>query len=143
MKIRLNSTFIMTVAGLMLIVSAAFSFIRPCSASTDNSSAPERAGSLLNQGIESPFIKVVEAVRDSVVYISGVHEVELKMPQYYRGKKHKGPGAGSGFIFRKQGKKIYIITNNHVIETAKTIEVTLSDKTRCQRRCENALNLAV
>ena len=37
---------------------------------------------------------------------------------------------GSGFIFRADRDKKYIITNNHVIETAKTIEVTLSDKNR-------------
>jgi len=100
----------------------------------------------LNQGVESPFIKVAEAVRDSVVYISGVYEVETRMPLYYGEKKYKGPGAGSGFIFKRQGRKIYIITNNHVIEKARTIEVTLPDQTRYRAEvegCDPKSDLAV
>lgn len=130
MKIRLDPSFFKAVARLLFIGLAIFSFIFPGFVSTAIAYGHGNSGRLLNQGIESPFIKVVEAVRDSVVYISGVHEVELKMPDYYKGGKYKGPGAGSGFIFKRKGKKVFIITNNHVIETAKTIEVTLSDKTQ-------------
>ena len=34
-------------------------------------------------------------------------------------------GRGSGFILDKQG---HILTNNHVIDNAQRVEVTLSDK---------------
>ncbi|WP_226567981.1 S1C family serine protease [Bacillus stratosphericus] len=36
-------------------------------------------------------------------------------------------GAGSGVIFKKDGKKAYIITNNHVVEGANKLKVTLYD----------------
>ncbi|MGO4075976.1 S1C family serine protease, partial [Staphylococcus aureus] len=36
-------------------------------------------------------------------------------------------GTGSGVIFKKDGKKAYIITNNHVVEGANKIKVTLYD----------------
>ncbi|WP_273124862.1 S1C family serine protease [Metabacillus sp. HB246100] len=36
-------------------------------------------------------------------------------------------GTGSGFIFKKEGDIEYILTNNHVIEGAQNIEVTLHD----------------
>ena len=125
MKIRFNSSSssIMPAARLMFLIVAAFCFTSPVFASPGSSG-------LLNQGIESPFITVVDAVRDSVVYISGVYEVELKSPQYFRNRKFRAPGSGSGFIFKKQGSRVYIITNNHVIDKARTIEVTLADKTK-------------
>lgn len=36
-------------------------------------------------------------------------------------------GTGSGFIFKKEGDVGYVLTNNHVIEGASSIEVTLYD----------------
>lgn len=36
-------------------------------------------------------------------------------------------GTGSGFIFKKEGDAGYVLTNNHVIEGASSIEVTLFD----------------
>lgn len=37
---------------------------------------------------------------------------------------------GSGIIYKKEGKDAYVITNNHVIASAKKLEVSLSDGTR-------------
>lgn len=37
-------------------------------------------------------------------------------------------GTGSGVIFRKTNGKAYIVTNNHVIDGADTVEISLSDK---------------
>lgn len=36
-------------------------------------------------------------------------------------------GTGSGVMYKKEGNKAYIITNNHVIENASKVEVSLSD----------------
>ncbi len=36
-------------------------------------------------------------------------------------------GTGSGVVYKKSGGKAYIVTNNHVIEGASELEVTLSD----------------
>lgn len=37
-------------------------------------------------------------------------------------------GTGSGVIFRKANGKAYIVTNNHVIDGASAVEISLSDK---------------
>lgn len=39
-------------------------------------------------------------------------------------------GTGSGVVYKKSGGKAYIVTNNHVIEGASELEVTLSDGTK-------------
>lgn len=84
----------------------------------------------LNAGVKSPFAAVAREVGDSVVYISGVHETERSGSLYHIREKRKFPGAGSGFIFRTTGKRAYILTNHHVIGSAKTLEATLADRTR-------------
>ncbi|MBS4201319.1 trypsin-like peptidase domain-containing protein [Bacillus sp. FJAT-49732] len=39
-------------------------------------------------------------------------------------------GVGSGVIYKKAGDTVYIVTNNHVVEGATQLEVTLSDGTK-------------
>lgn len=43
-------------------------------------------------------------------------------------------GSGSGVIYKKVGNKAYIVTNNHVVEGAKTLEVTFSDGSKEQAK---------
>ncbi len=120
MKIRLHVVFI---AAALCILTAGHS-VTPSAASA----------AVLNPGVESPFIAVAEAVRDTVVYITGDHEIEFRSPKYGERRKFRGPSAGSGFIFRREDKTVYILTNNHVIDSAKTIEVTLSDHSQYRAR---------
>jgi Do/DeqQ family serine protease len=43
-------------------------------------------------------------------------------------KEYQEQGLGSGIIVRKDGKKVYILTNNHVVAGAKDITVKLFDE---------------
>lgn len=43
-------------------------------------------------------------------------------------------GSGSGVIYKKAGDKAYIVTNNHVVEGAKRLEVTFSDGSKEQAK---------
>lgn len=66
-------------------------------------------------------INVYEKVRPSVVHItSKVIAVDFFWGPY------PSEGTGSGFVIDKQG---HIVTNNHVVEGAESIEVILYDKT--------------
>lgn len=46
------------------------------------------------------------------------------------GSSQQEAGSGSGVIYKKANGKAYIVTNNHVVEGADQLEVTLSDGTK-------------
>ena len=63
---------------------------------------------------ENGIADAVEKVYDSVVIVN----------VYNNGKIY---GSGSGFIFKRDNNKYYVMTNNHVAEGADSIKVVLSD----------------
>src|SRR5687768_14708195 len=63
---------------------------------------------------------VVNTVAEAVVHI----EVSKKTTDRRTGKPRIDQGSGSGFIISSDG---FIITNNHVIENAQEIKVSLAD----------------
>ncbi|BBF91384.1 Do family serine endopeptidase [Blastochloris tepida] len=115
---------------------------------------------------------VVDKVIDAVVYISTTARVETKqgpIPQLPPGspfeeffeeffKKHGGEGGGNGFDPHRQRRQTslgsgfvvdpsgVIVTNNHVVEGADEIFVTLNDSTRLKAELvgrDNKIDLAV
>lgn len=89
--------------------------------------------------VESPFTPLVEKLTPSVVNVkvSKLEKAEFpleQMPgnpfkQFFNNpqpqQKRPVQGAGSGVIISSDG---YILTNNHVVEGAKEVEVTLNDR---------------
>jgi S1-C subfamily serine protease len=75
-------------------------------------------GELLDSYSEA-VIRVVEAVSPAVVHL-GVHQ-DLTG---HGGRRLEGRGSGSGVLITPDG---YLLTNNHVVQGAKAIEVALSD----------------
>jgi serine protease Do len=102
-----------------------------------------------NEG-KSPFVKVVKDTRESVVNIRVDYEVKTggmgQMPfnddffkfffpdqdKNRQPKSRESVSMGSGFIFKREGKDVFIITNNHVVENGKDgeITVTLADRAK-------------
>lgn len=69
---------------------------------------------------------IAENVMPAIVAITNMSEVE------YRGwfgmtESYESESAGSGIIISQDGDSIYIATNNHVVENAKTLTVQFSD----------------
>lgn len=58
----------------------------------------------------------VDKVYDSVVVIEGY-------------KKNELASTGTGFIYKKNGDKFYVMTNHHVVSGCDNVKVILSDKT--------------
>jgi S1-C subfamily serine protease len=72
---------------------------------------------------EETVIGVYRAASPSVVNITSM---VLTQDFFFRAMPERG-GSGSGFILDDRG---HILTNNHVVENAESLEVTLSDKTK-------------
>lgn len=63
---------------------------------------------------EKGITKSIDKVYDAVVYIEN-----------YNGNKVST--SGTGFIYKKQNGKAYILTNNHVVSGSTSLKVTMSD----------------
>ena len=83
------------------------------------------------------FTYAAESAVDAVVYVkvsatqtmqqapSSIFDFFFGLPQQGTPQQREKVGSGSGVIIREDG---YIVTNNHVIEGATKIEVTLNNK---------------
>ncbi|HXF49863.1 MAG TPA: Do family serine endopeptidase [Verrucomicrobiae bacterium] len=98
-------------------------------------SQEKRSATYLNAGVVSPFVAVVDRVRDGVVNISAekVEDLSRYHSWFPFGDRRRVPSfsLGSGFVFDPEG---YVLTNNHVIAEATEIWVTLSDQSRLKAR---------
>jgi S1-C subfamily serine protease len=75
-------------------------------------------GELLDAYSEA-VMRVVEAVSPAVVHLGVRQEMRAR-----DGRRFEGQGSGSGVLITPDG---YLITNNHVVQGASRVEVTLSD----------------
>ena len=69
----------------------------------------------------------MEKAGDAVVGITNLQSSSFWLDQ--QGGNQEA-GTGSGVIYKKAGDMAYIVTNNHVIEGADQLEVTLADGTK-------------
>ena len=91
----------------------------------------------------SPFVEVVRNVRESVVNIQveGTRRVAQRggfpfdddlFRLFFGPREVERPfsSMGSGFIFKREGNDVFIMTNNHVVEAGREgrITVTLADR---------------
>ncbi len=102
---------------------------------------------LVDNDGHSPFVKIVKDIIGTVVNIKVEWEAQSNSKQFSSpfpfnddffkfffpepDNNRRTVGYGSGFIFRKEGNDVYILTNNHVVgkgEDSK-ITVTLNDQT--------------
>lgn len=76
--------------------------------------------------VTSQVTKAVEKAGDTVVAISNLQESGF----WFGEGSQKEAGTGSGVIYKIDGDKAFVVTNHHVVEGAKELEVTLSDGTK-------------
>ncbi|RNA67991.1 S1C family serine protease [Alteribacter keqinensis] len=86
-------------------------------------SVPEMQG--VNVAVTSEVIEAVEQVNDAVVGV-----VNIRQSSGGGFWERGGEGTGSGVVYKKEGDDAFIVTNQHVIDSAQEIDVTLSDGSR-------------
>lgn len=83
------------------------------STSSNGSSTPATVKTV-NYDVKTDLTEVIKTAKDSTVGVA-VYQ------------NNKMSGSGSGVIYKKDGKTVYVITNHHVIESAQSIEVIYSN----------------
>lgn len=78
----------------------------------------------LNNAQTSPIADMVETASKSIVGVTNLQQANNRFTQ--QGQTVES-GTGSGVIFKKSKDKAYIVTNNHVIENATQVEITLEN----------------
>ncbi|MFC7366340.1 MULTISPECIES: S1C family serine protease [Bhargavaea] len=73
---------------------------------------------------------IVGAVDEASAAVVGVTNLQTA-GNYWTGSEETVPaGVGSGVIYKQEEGKAYVVTNNHVVEGASQIEITLEDGTK-------------
>ncbi|MFE6169263.1 S1C family serine protease [Viridibacillus arvi] len=75
----------------------------------------------------------VEKVAGAVVGITNIQESTQDFWSQAEPTTQEA-GSGSGVIYKKVGDTAYIVTNNHVVEGAKQLEVTLADGSKAEAK---------
>lgn len=134
MRTKLNLILTALVAfGIGLAATAPFDFARESLARPSNDPlvmdvrAPMDRGSDVD--VPSGFADVAEQITPAVVTIEVERELDVSAMQlpFPMDEPPVAPGSGSGFIISADG---YIVTNNHVVAGARSIEVLLADGRR-------------
>ena len=80
--------------------------------------------------VSTDVTNAVKKAGDAVVGITNLQSTSFWTAQ----GESQETGTGSGVIYKKSGDKAYIVTNNHVIEGADQLDVTLADGTKLPAR---------
>lgn len=101
--------------------------------STEPTSTTESVSGLQNTStvVTSDVTEIVEQTTDAVVGVSNLQTAQQNpfASQTNEDAESQEAGVGSGVIYKKDGDTAYIVTNNHVVEGAEEVLVTLSDGT--------------
>ncbi|KEZ47979.1 hypothetical protein GS18_0218580 [Metabacillus indicus] len=94
--------------------------------SVDSNTAQENSTNEVNTQPLSSTNNIADMVENLSPAIVGISNKQQQR-SFGGGTQSAEAGTGSGVIFKKDGNTAYIITNNHVIEGASSIEITYSD----------------
>ncbi|AYA74955.1 peptidase S1 [Bacillus sp. Y1] len=95
------------------------------SSSNENNEAAAVVTTATSTTKNSDDIAVVDMVEASSKAIVGIVNLQEQTSRYSTDTSAVEAGSGSGVIFKVTGNEAYIVTNNHVIEGASEIEVSL------------------
>lgn len=86
----------------------------------------------LSQIVTTDVTETVEQTSGAVVGVSNLQKAQLNPFMPAADAEAKEAGVGSGVIYKKDGESAFIVTNNHVVEGAEQVVVTLADETELE-----------
>lgn len=100
--------------------------------SIDSNTTEENDANPVNTQPISQASDIADMVEKLTPAIVGISNKQQQQQGFGGGSQDSEAGTGSGVIFKKDGDTAYIITNNHVIEGASSIEISYSDGEKSQ-----------
>lgn len=79
----------------------------------------------INLNVKDAFTQAVGKVSPAIVEV-----INYQKANFLSTQKAQPTGLGSGIVYKKQGGKAYIVTNNHVVKGATRLEVNLGNGTK-------------
>lgn len=137
-KKRNNGNFVSgfsgILAGALLAGVVLPGFMDGETASPAETSQIESVSGLENTStiVTSDVTEIVDATSDSVVGVTNLQSGSQNPFSGMRSGEPQEAGAGSGVIYKKEGDSAFIVTNNHVVEGAEEVTVTLSNGTEIE-----------
>ncbi|KMY52117.1 S1C family serine protease [Peribacillus loiseleuriae] len=132
-KRRLGGYFLSTVAGVIVGALLVFFMLQ----GYPNSNGQNQSGNMNGLGKTEQIqqqvsVNVTSAVTDVVDKVGAavVGITNIQQSKFWGNQESREAGTGSGVVYKKENGKAYIVTNNHVIENATELEVTLVDGTK-------------
>lgn len=128
-----TSSFTGLIAGALLVgvILPGMTDAEPESAGSASTTEAVSGLQTTSTVVTSDVTEIVEETNGAVVGVSNLQVAQQNPFSSPTGTDSEAQeaGAGSGVIYKKDGDIAYIVTNNHVVEGAEDVMVTLSDGT--------------
>lgn len=125
------SSFTGLIAGALLMGVVLPEFTDADTASDNDAVITETVSDVQGSSnvVTTDITEVVENTSGAVVGVTNLQTAQQSPFRPTADSEAQKAGAGSGVIYKKAGDWAYIVTNNHVVEGAEKVTVTLSDET--------------
>ncbi|MCA0989031.1 S1C family serine protease [Guptibacillus algicola] len=142
----LPSTFGAVIGASVMLVAGPFvtNTDQPAMSQSAVQSSENQSATNVSYDVSTDITKAVEKAQGSVVSITK-YEDGFSLDNQ-DGQADQAAGSGSGVIYKKEDGRAFVVTNNHVIEGASSLEVTLNNEEKLDANLLGAdplLDLAV
>ncbi|MFJ7737950.1 S1C family serine protease [Lysinibacillus sp. NPDC097287] len=118
------------IIGALLVWLMMPGLVNQMPGTTNNSSNNKTEIDQVATEVTTDVTKAVDKASAAVVGITNIQEVTNGGFWSQPTTTTQEAGSGSGVVYKIEGDKAFIVTNNHVIEGAKQVEVTMPDGTK-------------
>lgn len=123
-----GGVLVAVMGGFMLVSDVLPGYENNAAPSTQTESASTAAGGSANvvqTGAATDGEELEAAIQEASKAVVGVKNIQ----QSDMWSESQAAGTGSGVIYKKEDGKAYVVTNNHVVEGASSVEVVMPDDT--------------
>ena len=122
------------IVGALLLWLLLPSLANQLPGATEVSNGSNASNSTITQNATEVTNDVTDAVEKVSSAVVGITNIQDVAPNFWSQNTatRQEVGSGSGVVYKVEGERAYIVTNHHVVDGAKQIEVTLDDGSKAE-----------